>query len=71
MKWVELNDLVIDKQYIGVYKAIKHFKPYILKNHANVIVPHPAIGTLFSSTRNGRKKRKLDVESLRRIWSTI
>jgi hypothetical protein len=37
----ELNYLAIDKLAYAVYKAINHFKYYILKNHTKVIVPHP------------------------------
>ena len=40
---VELNYLAIDKQVYVVYKAIKHFRYYILKNHTKVIVPHPTV----------------------------
>jgi hypothetical protein len=40
---VELNYPTIDKQAYAVYKAVKHFRSYILKNHTKVIVPHPAV----------------------------
>jgi hypothetical protein len=40
---VELNYPAIDKQAYAVYKAVKHFRSYILKNHTKVIVPHPAV----------------------------
>jgi hypothetical protein len=40
---VELNYPPIDKQAYAVYKAVKHFRSYILKNHTKVIVPHPAV----------------------------
>jgi hypothetical protein len=40
---VELNYPTIDKHAYVVYKAIKHFKYYILKNHTKVIVPHPTV----------------------------
>jgi hypothetical protein len=39
----ELNYPTIDKQVYAVYKAVKHFRSYILKNHTKVIVLHPAI----------------------------
>jgi hypothetical protein len=39
----ELNYPVVDKQAYAVYKAVKHFKSYILKNHTKVIVSHPAV----------------------------
>lgn len=36
-----------DKQDYVVFRAIKHFRYYILKNQTKVIVPHVAIRTLF------------------------
>jgi hypothetical protein len=39
----KLNYPAVDKHSYAVYKAIKHFKSYILKNHTKVIVPHPAV----------------------------
>jgi hypothetical protein len=36
----KLNYPPIDKQDYEVYKAIKHFRSYILKNQTKVIVPH-------------------------------
>jgi hypothetical protein len=36
----KLNYPVIDKQAYVVYKELKQFKSYILKNHTKVIVPH-------------------------------
>lgn len=43
----KLNYPDIDKQAYVVYKAVKHFRPYILKNHVTVLVPHPAVRSLF------------------------
>jgi hypothetical protein len=40
---VELNYPAIDKQAYAVYKAVKHFRSYILKKHTKVIVPQPAV----------------------------
>jgi hypothetical protein len=39
----ELNYPAIDKHAYAVYKEVKHFRSYILKNHTKVIVPHPAV----------------------------
>jgi hypothetical protein len=36
----ELNYLAIDKQSYAVYKAVKHFRSYTLKNHTKFRVPH-------------------------------
>jgi hypothetical protein len=38
LQGVELNYPSIDKQDYAVYKAVKHFRYYILKNHTKVIV---------------------------------
>ena len=35
----ELKYLAIDKHAYAVYKAVKHFRSYILKNHTKGIVP--------------------------------
>ena len=47
LQGAELNYPEIDKQAYTVYKAVKHFRPYILKNHVTVFVPHPAVRSLF------------------------
>jgi hypothetical protein len=59
LQGVELNYPAIDKQAYAVYKAVKHFRSYILKNHTKVIVP-PCGPILVHSTRDGGKKRELD-----------
>ena len=43
LQGVELNFPAIDKQAYAIYKAIKHFRSYILKKHTKVIVPHPVV----------------------------
>jgi hypothetical protein len=43
LQGAELNYPAIDKHAYAVYKAMKHFGSYILKNHTKVIVPHPAV----------------------------
>ena len=47
LQGAELNYLVIDKQAYAVFKMVKQFRPYILKNHTKIIVPHPAVQALF------------------------
>jgi hypothetical protein len=48
LQGVDLNYPAIDKQAYIVYKAVKHFRSCILKNHTKVIVPHPAVISLFT-----------------------
>ena len=43
----ELNYPAIDKKTYAVFKALKQFRLYILKNRTKVIVPHLAVRSLF------------------------
>jgi hypothetical protein len=52
----ELNYPSIDKQSYAVYKAIKHFRSYILKNHTKVIVTHPAVRSMFTQQEMGERR---------------
>ena len=47
MQGAKLNYPTIDKQAYVVFKVVKQFRPYILKNWTKVIVPHPAVRSLF------------------------
>ena len=55
----ELNYPTVDKQAYAVFKAVKQFRPYILKNQTKVIVPHPVVRSLFRTKGIRRKKRQL------------
>jgi hypothetical protein len=52
----EINYLAIDKQAYAVYKEVKHFRSYILKNHTKVIVPRPAVRSLFTQHEMGERR---------------
>jgi hypothetical protein len=52
----ELNYPAIDKQAYVVYKVVKHFISYILKNHTKFIVPHPAVRSLFTQHEMGERR---------------
>ena len=43
----ELNYPAVDKQAYAVFKVVKQFRLYILKNQRKVIVPHLAVRSLF------------------------
>ena len=43
----ELKYLEVGKQAYMVFKAAKHFHPYLLKSQTKVIVPYPAVRNLF------------------------
>ena len=45
LQGAELNYPIVDKQTYTVFKSLKQFKPYILKNRTKVIVPHPIVRT--------------------------
>jgi hypothetical protein len=53
---VELNYPVVDKQAYTVYKAVKHFRSYILKNHTKIIVSHLAARSLFTQQKMGETR---------------
>ena len=52
----ELNYPAMDKQAYAVFKAVKQFKPYILKNRTKVVVPHPAVKSLFVQKELGERR---------------
>ena len=37
----------VDKQVYVVFKAVKHFRPYLLKSQTKVVVPYPVVRNLF------------------------
>ena len=47
LQGADLNYPAIDKQDFIVFKAVKHFQPYLLKNHTTIIVPHPVVSSLL------------------------
>jgi hypothetical protein len=47
LQGAELNYPTIDKHAYVVYKVVKHFRSYILKNHTKFIVPHVVVRSLF------------------------
>jgi hypothetical protein len=56
LQGAELNYPTIYKHAYRVYKEIKHFRSYILKNHTKVIVPHPAVISLFIEQEMGERR---------------
>ena len=47
LQGAELNYPAIHKQYYAIFKAVKQFRPYILKNRTKVIVAYPAVRSLL------------------------
>eukprot|EP00253_Pinus_taeda_P005486 PITA_05486 len=52
----ELNYSEVEKQAFAVYKAIKHYRPFLLKAHIKVIVPFSAIRQLLIQRELGEKR---------------
>ena len=47
LQGIELNYPTIDKQAFVVFKFVKHFRPYLLRTHTKVIVPHTVVRSLL------------------------
>ena len=60
LKGAELNYHEVDKQDFVLFKAVKHFQPYLLKSKTKIIVPFSAVTKFVSSERSWRKKSTLD-----------
>ena len=52
----ELNYPAIDKQAYAVFKVVKQFRPYILKNITKVIVPYPVVRSLLVQKELGERR---------------
>ena len=53
LQGVELKYPTIDKQAFVVFKAVKHFRPYLLRSHAKIIVPHSTVRALLIQKEPG------------------
>ena len=56
LQGTKLNYPAIDKQAYVVFKSVKQFRPYILKNYTKVIVPHPIVRSLFVQKELGERR---------------
>ena len=56
LQGAKLNYPAIDKQAYAVFKAMKQFRPYILKNRTKVIVPYPAVRSLLIQKELGERR---------------
>jgi hypothetical protein len=56
LQGTKLNYHAIDKHAYTIYKAVKHFRSYIPKNHTKVIVPHPTVRYLFTQQEMGERR---------------
>ena len=55
LQGAKFNYPAIDKHAYAVFKVEKQFIPYILKNWTKVIVPHPAVRSLFVQKELGER----------------
>jgi hypothetical protein len=56
LQGAELNYSEVEKQAFAVYKAIKHYRPFLLKAHTKVIVPFSAVRQLLVQRELGEKR---------------
>lgn len=47
---------IMEKQAYVVKRVVKYFKPYLLKNHCIICVPHPAVRSLFVQQVLGERR---------------
>eukprot|EP00253_Pinus_taeda_P010355 PITA_10355 len=52
----ELNYSEVEKQAFVVYKAVKHYRPFLLKAHTKVIVPFSSVRQLLIQRELGEKR---------------
>ncbi len=56
LQGAELNYSDVEKQDFAVFKAVKHYRPFLLKTHTKVIVPFPAVRQLLIPKELGEKR---------------
>jgi hypothetical protein len=52
----ELNYPVVDQQAYVVFKAVKHFRSYLLKSRTKIVVPYPAVRSLLVQKEMGERR---------------
>jgi len=52
----KLNFSDVEKQEFSIFKAIKYFRPFLLKTHTKIIVPFPAVRNILVQKDVGEKK---------------
>eukprot|EP00253_Pinus_taeda_P002829 PITA_02829 len=56
LQGAELNYSEVEKQAFAVYKAVKHYRPFLLKAHTKVIVPFSSVRQLLIQRELGEKR---------------
>jgi hypothetical protein len=55
-KGMELNYPAVDQKAYVVFKAVKHFRSYLLKSRTKIIVPYPFVRNLLVQKELGEKR---------------
>ena len=55
LQGVELNYSDMEKHAYVVFKAVKYFRPFLLKTHTKIIIPFPAVRNLLVQKDVGEK----------------
>ena len=56
LQGAELNYSQVEKQAFAVFKAVKHYRPFLLKSHTKIIVPFSAVRQLLIQRELGEKR---------------
>ena len=56
LQGAELNYSYLEKQAYAVFKEIKYFRPFLLKNHTKIIVLFPAVRIILVEKDVGEKR---------------
>eukprot|EP00253_Pinus_taeda_P009215 PITA_09215 len=56
LQGAELNYSEVEKQAFVVYKAVKHYRPFLLKAHTKVIVPFSSVRQMLIQRELGEKR---------------
>ena len=56
LEGAELNYPTLEKQAYAIFKEAKQFRPYILKNGEKIVVPPPAVRSLFVHKELGERR---------------
>lgn len=56
MHGIKLNSLIVHKQEFVVYKVVKQFRPYLMKNHCMVFILHQLVQSLLVQQELGKRR---------------
>eukprot|EP00253_Pinus_taeda_P013331 PITA_13331 len=56
LQGAELNYSDVEKHAYAIFKAIKYFRPFLLKTHTKIIVPFPAVRNILVQKDVGEKR---------------